>query len=169
MRLRTRQGTGFSLTSGTVDPTRSTYRDLPKFPEAYVKLAALLGTEQIIWCSVHPEKYTPLPLVNQFEWVLEVPEAGFFKIIDNYVWNRIVGRRVFPESLRQRALREAPTRSVEREAFKQRAEDAYHAQPEPEGGWWSLLFITDVSPEGAVVLLELPIPQQWVVVGPPTL
>ncbi len=166
MQLWTFQEPGFSLTSGQVDHARSEYyKTVSGVPNAYAQLAKRLGTDQIIWCYVRREEYHDLPHLTREEWALDVPEYDILAIVDTFIWNRILGIETYPESLRHKWLEDAPLEEAARNAYiKQKIKD-YHAQPEPDAGWWSRLFITDTTAEGATVLLKHPIPESWVVHG----
>jgi hypothetical protein len=168
MKLWTWHGPDFSLTSGRVDHSRSSYytdENLPKIPCAYAELARRLGTDQIIWCYVSPNEYIKTSNDTRVEWVLEVPDDKLFSIIDSFIWNRIIDRKTYPDSLREKWAYEA-IETDDYNAYLERNRQKYDSQTPPKGGWWEALFITDINTEGATVLLKHPIPDIWIVRSP---
>ena len=164
MQLWTWQEPGFSLMFGYVDHTQSKYYNtLAGAPEAYAELATRLDTDQIIWCFVRPDDYSDMSHLTRVEWTLDVPDNEILKIIDAYIWNKILGIQTYPHTLRLQWLDDAPIEENARDAYIDQKIQDYHSQPEPDGGWWSRLFIKDTMVEGAEVLLKHPIPQSWVV------
>jgi hypothetical protein len=163
IQLWTWQEPDFSLTSGYVDHAQSEYYNtVLGVPEAYAILAKRLGTDQIIWCYVRRDEYDNLPHLTRIEWALDVPDDDILAIIDTYTWNRLLGIETYPRTRYLRLLRDAPMEETARNAHIEQQIRDYHSQPEPDGGWWSRLFMTDTTVEGATVLLAHPIPESWV-------
>ena len=164
MQLWTWQEPDFSLTTGHVDHAQSDYyKKVSGVPDAYAQLAKLLGTDQIIWCYVCRDEYDDLPHLTRIEWILDVPDDGILAIIDAFIWNKILDIQSYPRSLYLTWLEDAPLEKTARDLYIEQRIKEYHSQPEPDIGWWSRLFITDTSVEGATVLLNHPIQKSWVV------
>ncbi len=161
MKLWTWHGTDFSLTSGCVDLSRSPYYHMPKYRFAHAELARRVGTDQIIWCYVRRTKHEER---ERIERVLKVPKDRLLRIIDSPIWERIIDGAI-PPDVREQWYCEARQRKLffsDREKFIEKKEKEYSDQPPPKGGWWTKLFIDDITAEGAEVLLKHPIPDSWV-------
>jgi hypothetical protein len=163
MKLWTWHEPDFSLVAGRVDLSRSMYHaTVPQAPKAYAELARRLGTDQIIWCYVRRGEYHDLPQLTRVEWALDVPDHGILAITEAFIWNKILGLRTYPQSLYDKWLNDAPTDEAARDDYIAAQLAAYHSEPEPDGGWWSRLFISDAMAESATVLLRHPIPDSWI-------
>jgi hypothetical protein len=162
MRLWTLHTPGFSLTSGRVDHTLSHYYNtVPGAPAAYAELARQVGTDQIIWCCVRPRDR--ILDDGDVEWILDVPDDEILCIVDSFIWNKILGLKTYPRSLYFQWLDRAPLEEGARVTYLEGQIEEYHSQRAPDGGWWSQLYITDVTNveevEGANALLKHPIPR----------
>lgn len=164
MKLSSWQEPDFSLTSGRVDHSRSSYyRRMLAIPPAYARLATHVGTDQIIWCYARPDEYRKLPGDTRVEWLLDVPDEKILGIIDSWVWERIIGSKAYPSALRNRWAMEAVQGEHDLLAHIRVREDEYLSQPPPEGGWWKALFISDIDTADSIVLVEHPIAESWVI------
>jgi hypothetical protein len=154
----------FSLTSGSVDHSKSEYyKTVRGIPAAYAELAKRLDTQDIVWCYVRHDDYDSSSEATRVEWALDVPDELILAIVDTFVWDKIIGQKTFPSMLRSRWISEAPIQEPARSAYLEQQLNDYHSQPEPIDGWWSRLFVTDTTIEGATVLLKHPVPESCVV------
>lgn len=154
----------FSLTSGTVDHSKSEYyQTVPGIPAAYAELAKRLETPKIVWCYVRHDEYDSSSETTRVEWALDVPDELILAIVDPFVWDKIIGQKTLPSMIRSRWFSEAPIQEPARSVYLEQQLNDYHSQPEPIGGWWSRLFVTDTTIEGATVLLKHPVPDSCVV------
>jgi len=159
MRLWTFHTPDFSLTSGAIDLDHSyDVSYVPGLRERYEDLAHYLGLDryEIIWCHVRDDIIRDA-YVDRVEYILEVPDYQILRIVDSYIWNKIIGLDAYPRSKWQT---EAPE-GITSEYFQKKV-DEYHDQLPPPGGWWPQLFLTDTTAEGACVLLRHPIPESWI-------
>lgn len=166
MKLWTFHTPDFSLTSGSIDLDCSyDVSYVEGLRERYEELARHVGLDryEIIWCHVRDD-FIRAGYEDRVEYILEVPEDQILRIVDSFIWNKIIGLDAWPMSLYYKWRDEAPPGKAG-EYIKRKTEE-YHAQPPPPGGWWSLLDITDLTAEGACVLLRHPMPESWIVSGP---
>jgi hypothetical protein len=163
MKLFTSQTPDFSLTSGTVDYTRSpSCKLLPKIRAAYDELYQRLGLDRyrIIWCW--PRREDCRPWREDIVWILNVDESDCLAIVDGFIWSRIIGENVIPDSIHMEWIMESNSYN-DPHAYISEQEEAYKARTPPPGGWWEILFTSNGGAEGAHVLLQHPIPPAWVV------
>jgi hypothetical protein len=159
MRLWSYQSPDFSLVEGNVDPEKSQYAQ--KYKAAYQQLWGIVETDQIVWCCTSSGDW-----YQRAEWVLEVPEDRFCRIVDEMVWAGIRGESCCIEKLRQRLLAKAS------EKYPNSAADAYtwlDQQVEqlvhPPGDPWDSLFLRDPDDPRASILLWHPVECDWVKSG----
>lgn len=136
---------------------------MPSIPPAYARLATCLGTDQIVWCYSRPDEYKKVPGDTRVEWVLDVPDEKILRIIDSWVWERIIGSNAYSPALRDRWTLEAVQGNHDYEAHIRAREQEYLSQPPPEGSWWKALFIQDISNGDPTVLVEHPVAESWVI------
>lgn len=163
----------FSLTEGRVDWGQSAYfndETIPKVKQAYAELKRLLGTDQVIWCltnDVHHD-YKGAPKVG---WVLSVPEEKIFRILDTYAWEKLLGTKSYPHSLKQKWEEELPDHvkqgSKEYEDRIQQKLDLYLSNETRQEILDRLFIETPYAKamkeyESITVLLKHPIPESWV-------
>ncbi len=157
------------LTSGRVDLSRSEfYNTVENCKAAYDELANCLGTDQLIWCYTRRNGDFSSGWEPRVCWHLDVPDYGILRLTDDRVWNKILGRDMRrPDSLHRQWLRTIPV--GEGYAYLRRKEEEYHAQPAPNGDWWSVLFLErddfrlEDGEQLASALILHPIPETWVV------
>lgn len=149
VRLWTYQGIGFDLTKDERRPELSTNEK--KFPDAYRKLHARLETEQYVWCCQTQQKWHGAHV----EWELETAEH--LAIVDEMVWNGIIGCRGVSTELRDQIYYEGMDRhpgDVEAiEVFIKEECDRMH---HPPGDPWDSLLQNQIDVKSNV-LIELPI------------
>lgn len=165
MKLWSYHGAGFSLTSGVLDSSLSSYAYIPTLRACYEELARRLRLPQyeIVWCHVRLGSDFPTYYSGRMQWELEVAEREFLAILDSCVWDRILGTlRGAPISLLRKWRREASKLPHGHSDYVKEKIMQYENQPPPLGDWWSSLFC-DLTAEGATVLLRHPIPESWVV------
>lgn len=161
MQLWTYHRDSFSIIDDSVDPARSKFaRD---FPAQYAKLWSEIGTQQIIWCVTNPDDW---PMKAGYdEWELDVPPEAFLRVVDDVVWNRILGRTAFPKRLYDQLEDEARRDSRDddvHEIVMSRIDSLRH----PPGDLWDHVFIRDPLDCRATVLLKGPVSEGWVVGHP---
>jgi len=165
--------TDFSLKEGILEWERSAYYNdetIPEVKQAYAELKSLLGTDQLIWChtkDVHYD-YKGSPKVG---WVLSVPEEIIFRILDTYAWEKLLGTKSYPPSLRRQWEEELPD-DVERgskeyeDLIDQKLKQYLNNETRQE--ILDRLFIDAPyakalkDHESITVLLKHPIPESWV-------
>ena len=163
MQLWTWHKPDFSLTSGRVDLSRSSYyQTIDTIPPAYEILAGHIGTDQIIWCYSQPGKRIIIPGNPCVEWVLDVPSDKVLAIIDTWVWERIIESGAYPPSLREKWVCEAEQGDLESKPYIEAKVQEYLNQLPPKGDWWKSLFVDSISHGDTTVLVEHPIPEIWV-------
>ena len=169
MRLWSIQGNDFSLTSGIVDHARSPYFEtVPSYIEISQMLWDRLGTDdQVIWCCTKPVDRRHLS-PDEFEWVLEVPDSEVLALIDDHVWNRILGLRCHPperlrNQWRDRALELFPNDADGRERQRAEQEHAYFAQEPPSGDWWNHVFVDNLEGDSISAIIRHPLEDEWIV------
>lgn len=170
MKLWTEHTPGFSITSGEVDWSRSEYyNETTGIKEAYHRLAEWLQTRQYIWCYVIEPKRC---LDGREMWPLDVPQDNFFKIVDSYVWNKVIGndKEVGPPiRLIHTWKAEACRELVNVNDYLTAKTLEYHSQGEPPEGWRDVLFVEDINPlDERTVLLRHPVSEQFVTQWPPS-
>jgi hypothetical protein len=168
MKLWTWHSSDFSLTQGLVDHARSSFfQTVLGVPSAYQELWLRLGTCQIIWCYTNREERHKTG-VPQCEWALEVPDDRILRIVDGIVWNHIIGAKNCPgpsideNEWKAEAHRLHPHDKDLRESFCANRRKAYWNQPPPPEGWWSRLFVSDISGECRWALIRHPVPTAWI-------
>lgn len=144
---------GFSLVEGQVDPEKSEYaRD---YRWAYERLWAPLGTDQLIWCCTFGCR-DDWP--GSCEWKLNVPEDRVFAIVDNMVWNGILGNDALPPDPLRRQLRSTAMRHHPG-WYDEQVKRLRH----PRGCPWDALFLSDASDLRADVILRHPLDRRWII------
>src|SRR4051794_12754422 len=114
MKLRTFQTPDFSLTSGSIDLSRSyDVSYVTGLRECYEELARHLGLGryEIIWCHVRDD-FIRAGYVDRVEYILEVPDDQILRIVDSFIWNKIIGLDPYPMSLYYKWRDEAPPGKV---------------------------------------------------------
>lgn len=160
MRLRTFHSPAFCLLTDTVRPELSA--NARAFPAQYEKLWQTVDTKDFVWCVTDALPWEPRS--GQVEWILEVPQPKFLRIINWMVWNGIIGRgnQRAPEVLQQRFRLEAPDfddgESLER-YVEERTRDLVY----PRGDPWDSLFLEDPLDPRANILITCPVNASWVV------
>lgn len=169
LRLSTWQGSGFSLLSGAVEIARSewlTSPPTPLFVDACHELWKRIGTRQFIWCSTAREDAQLWK--GRTEWTLDVPRSKVLRIVDNLVWNAIIGIRChLPETSRRRIQHAA----IMRYHNNNEAYEAFLAEMEtkhfPSGKvseLWDQLFLDHVSDvRSCSALVRYPVDRSYVV------
>jgi hypothetical protein len=99
---------GHSLLSGTADPKKSGYSNLPGVMAAYAELHRRLGTDQVIWCYTDKSNYRETS-AEMVEWSFRVPIRKVLRFYDSLVWTRIIGQTpsTLTRSLRTQFWQEA--------------------------------------------------------------
>ena len=167
MILWTWQGEGHSLTEGSIDHAKSPYWEDPKIMRAYCELEKRLKVKGIVWCCTRLDKRIRVASDYNVAWVLDVPLSEFLRIVDGEVWERIIESGAISERLgklwRSEGWSLFPGDVELQSEHKARREKDYLAEPAPSGGWWSLLYANETTPDAArVVLLNHPIDCRWV-------
>ncbi|MCH7702889.1 MAG: hypothetical protein IID37_14490, partial [Planctomycetes bacterium] len=162
----------FSLLDGHVDHTRSEYvRTVDGVGGACRQLAARIGTGQLIWCYTVPDQRIVRPCHTEVEWVLDVPPKSILQLVDDIVWNRILGIRcTLPPKIRHawrdEALRRFPYDAGARAGFETEQEESFWTQPPSGESWWDVLFVREEAREGVSALVPHPVEAEWIVVDP---
>jgi hypothetical protein len=169
MKLWTIHRRGFSLTEGRADRTLSPYvGTVANYIQISQQLWERLGTsDQVIWCCTKPIDRRHRSL-DEIEWVLEVPDAEILALIDDHVWNRILGLKCHPpqrlrDQWRDRALDLHPNDSDARERYHAEQERSYFAQEPPSGDWWNHVFVDDLEGDSISAVIRHPVRQEWIV------
>lgn len=158
VRLWSYHAPNFSLTSGRVNWSLSKhYNTIKSAPSAYAELAKNLGTDQIIWCCTTKDEHASS---SNAEWELDVPREKIIAVVDEQIWNRILGLRCSPPASQRHQWR---IEDYSNEGHYDRMMSQFGLGPSPPGGWWPQLFISDIAHENANALLPHPIPETWVV------
>lgn len=159
----------FLITEGYVDHSQSEYyKNTPGVKEAYQELWDHLDAHdgQLVWCYTHEEDIR-ITGVEKTKWTLSVPEPSVLRLIDDLVWNRILGiecnvRSDMRRQWREEALEKYPDDARASRAHEQECLEAFWRQ-EPKGsGWWDELF-ADQPGECVSALVGHPVPVEWVV------
>ena len=157
MRLWSYQSPDFSLVEGNVDPDKSQYAQ--KYKAAYQQLWGIVG-DQIVWCCTSSDDWYQKS--GFCEWVLEVPEDRFYRIVDEMVWAGIRRESCCPQRLRSQLLAKAIEKypnSVDAYAWLDRqVKRLVH----PPGDPWGSLFLNDPNDFRASILLRHPVERDWV-------
>ncbi len=158
MRLWTYQGHEFDLCRDRLIPEKSFfYQD---YPEAYLRLHRELNTDQFVWCTTTAE---PGGWRGREECELEVPCSEIFRVINDLLWNVIIGKNACPQALRTQ-LEEKISRTISvPENWDSLIDQKVEKLRNPEGGPWNNLFLDDPRDVRATILLECPISFEWVV------
>ena len=165
MKLWTIQGLEFDITRGRIDHSKSrSYTnangETANVKDAYHKLWETLQEPdgQIIWCCscdcLLPRTGTPKSL-----WSLRVPDDEIICRIDDYAWNKIIGKACdMPPRCRSRSRSESLINSCNAVLRARRT------QLEPKGlTWWDELIARDqASGYFRSVLIRHPAPNAWV-------
>lgn len=160
MELWTWQGQDFCLHKGIVDHAKSGYVESePNYLPAVRELAEYLGTDQFIWASrVHD-----LCFAGRVKYCLEVSEDNILAIIDGFLWNRRLGRKVLPpDALRdcwkQEAEERFPHESRRCREYENMKGDEYRDEPTPDD-WLERAIRCGPESENPQYLLWYPIPK----------
>jgi hypothetical protein len=130
------------------------------FPQQYKELWRILKTDQIIWCGTDGD----WPMKGGYEeWSLEVPESALLTIVDEMIWNEILGKKFFSKRLFDQLEAEASKTLCNCEQIAQFAMTRMESSCQTIGERWTRLFIDDPFDPRASVLLKCPIESQWVV------
>lgn len=159
----------FLLTVGRVDHSKSEYyRNTPGVREAYPKLWDRLNVHdgQLVWCDTHEEDI-PATGIEKTKSTLCVPGPSVLCLMDDLVWNRILGKTCAVRSdmicsWRKEALKKHPSDPKASRAYEQQCFEAYWNQQPKGSSWWDELFVN--SPGEAVsAIITHPVPCEWVV------
>ena len=163
MQLWTYHEPRFSLTSGSVDHSLSTYYcTVEGVPEAYRRLWARLDNNtQIVWCYTVPNQYSPTG-IGRVEWLLDISDEAITAFVDDIVWNRILGVRCgLPTALRSKWKDEAiaahPEDAAGRKVHVEKQTEKFWSLEAPDGDWWKVLFVAQQARECVSALIDHPI------------
>jgi hypothetical protein len=169
--LSTCQGAALSLIDGTIDPARGFAGQACMVGERshYVRLYREVRTDQFIWCQPFGVWPPPERARERAErdYRLRVPKDEILAILDHDVWLRIRGRdgpnRRTTDRWRKELKHEFGNDAKGLSAELLRRHKEFKADPEPLGGWWSKVFLPDVTDAYDEVLLCHPVPASWIV------
>ena len=174
MKLWSLHTSNFSLTEGTVDPTKSEYQqNVPNISKHYPKLLELIEIPngQIIWYHTD-HKRIPKTRVQMILWEVEVPKTESIKFVDSIVWNRILGIKCcLPKSVCEKwedAGRKKFTGDRPKyDAYVQEQTEQFWSRKPPTGDWWDSLLIDPIAnprrDESVSAITRHPIPEAWVI------
>jgi hypothetical protein len=167
IRLWTWQGPRFDITTAGLDLSKSPYARFGKYQPSVRRLCDMLGVPNVVWCTPHREEHVAVPGATEEQWELQVPRSEIVAVVNNHIWNRILGRDgIFPigcvERWRHEAFKDAPSNPVRQEQLLRERESA-HARRFSDDRLWDHLFIDDPDDDFADVLLRYPIDREWVV------
>ena len=164
MHLWTFQGVEHSLTEGRIDLSRSPYREsVTGYEDAVRELARMVEPSgQFIWCLAREVEWNDsLPFDK---YTLDVPPTDFLAVLDDPVWERILGTNSVPDSLHDRWQSEWDwdTHKVGRSEHREMKRREYLASSPPKEVLWQELQI-EVPTSESTVLLKHPIPAKWII------
>jgi hypothetical protein len=167
MQLWTWHSPTFSLLEGRVDPTKSSYaKTVPKYLSVREELCRRLGTDdQIVWCSTKADH--TLTTIEEAEWVLEVPDAAILALMNDWVWNLILGLKPFPpkhlsDQWHDEGIDLFPYDQIARQRFLDEQYEKFQAGLAPNGDPWSNLFVRTPAGDGITAIIRHPIKPEWV-------
>lgn len=147
MRLWTWHSPNFSLINGSVDWNKSEYYQQDAgLRAAYLELRCRLSTDQLIWCYTNREDRLAHD-DGRVEWTLDVPKESIIAFVDNYVWNRLLGKTRVTVSdhirlkWKNEALSTYPHLPKKRHEFVEQKYVEFWSRPAPTEGWWQSLFV----------------------------
>lgn len=124
------------------------------------KLAAQLGTDQFLWCVGMAEHGI---WIQRTEWAFDIPDNLVLKVLNSYVWCRLINDYTCPHRLWQKAARKRFPNDITNQ-------DKHYAELEKE--WkkekndeelWGMLFKEGFEEEDDSVLIPYPVAEKYIV------
>lgn len=168
MRVCTLQAPDYDIRRDKRDLRKSNYYNDPahwRIRSAYDKLHKRLGTDQIIWCYAQRNETLSAERPQTKFWELEVPDDEIITFVDTYVWERVIGNNIIPESLKTRWRDKARETSGDLDwidqVIKQKQDE--FAIGYPEDRLWNLLLHRVQEKAWFDPLIPNPIRTEWVI------
>jgi hypothetical protein len=132
-------------------------------------LTEKFGTDQFIWCYT---KYGEFKRTDgrKIEWEMNVPEHAILRLLDEFVWNKILGQegvggpRHLERRWKQESIEKCKDDSQARSDYIKDQREDYWQSLAPTGVWNELFVDRDkYGEEGVCALLRHPVDPSWVV------
>lgn len=118
------------------------------------ELAERIGTSQFLWCGVEAEHSI---WVDRTEWTFDIPDSLVLKVLNSYVWCRLIKDYTFPHRRWKKAARKLyPNDIINQDKYYETLEKEW-VKEKSDGELWDMLFKDKAEDEDDSLLIPYPV------------